>query len=102
MLRRRSLAHLVRSGPEVSESDPCIYAGSCLLYNNAEPTRLWLSCLCSIAGRVIVKSGDKFEHRLVRIDKPILRIPTLAIHLDRAVNTEVPSETIDLCLHSPD
>lgn len=35
-----------------------------------------------------MKVGDKFESRLVKIDKPLLRIPTLAIHLDRGVNTD--------------
>jgi len=37
---------------------------------------------------VLVKVGDKFESRLVKIDRPILRIPSLAIHLDRSVNTD--------------
>lgn len=31
-------------------------------------------------------SSKQVTHRLVRIDKPILRIPTLAIHLDRTQN----------------
>ncbi|KAL8704685.1 MAG: hypothetical protein Q9201_002179 [Fulgogasparrea decipioides] len=38
----------------------------------------------SIAGRAMVKTEKgEFVQKLVRIDKPILRIPTLAIHLDR-------------------
>ncbi|KAF9365881.1 hypothetical protein BGX34_007830 [Mortierella sp. NVP85] len=41
--------------------------------------------LC-VAGRVVVETADgKLESRLARIDRPILRIPTLAIHLDRGV-----------------
>ena len=42
-----------------------------------------------MAGRLVVespKNGGALEGRLVRVDKPILRIPTLAIHLDRGVN----------------
>lgn len=40
-----------------------------------------------VAGRVITKRSDgKLDHQLVHINKPVLRIPTLAIHLDRTVN----------------
>jgi aspartyl aminopeptidase len=40
----------------------------------------------SLAGRVFVEDVDgKIQHRLIHIKKPILRIPTLAIHLDRSV-----------------
>ena len=42
----------------------------------------------SLAGRILLSSSSSKQvtHRLIRLDKPILRIPTLAIHLDRTVN----------------
>ncbi|KAK4487424.1 hypothetical protein RD792_005941 [Penstemon davidsonii] len=50
----------------------------------------WFDRDLSIAGRIIVrehKDGyESYSHRLVRIEEPIMRIPTLAIHLDRDVN----------------
>jgi aspartyl aminopeptidase len=47
----------------------------------------WFDRDLSIAGRVIVTdSQGKFSSRLVKIDRPLIRIPTLAIHLDRGVN----------------
>lgn len=42
----------------------------------------------SVAGRLLVKEGLKVVSKLVKVDKPILQIPTLAIHLDRSVNTK--------------
>eukprot|EP01102_Stenamoeba_stenopodia_P018127 TRINITY_DN6608_c0_g3_i2.p1 TRINITY_DN6608_c0_g3~~TRINITY_DN6608_c0_g3_i2.p1 ORF type:complete len:462 (+),score=119.25 TRINITY_DN6608_c0_g3_i2:234-1619(+) len=46
----------------------------------------WFDRDLGLSGRVIVKEGNNFVSRLVQITKPILRIPTLAIHLDRSVD----------------
>ena len=48
----------------------------------------WFDRPLSMAGRVILKSNDPLnpEVRLVNFDRPVLIIPHLAIHLNRAVN----------------
>ena len=45
-------------------------------------TNSWLDRDLGLAGRVAVRSGDGVQVRLVRDDRPLLRIPQLAIHLD--------------------
>ena len=46
----------------------------------------WLDRDLGLSGRVTVAVDGVVETRLVRDDRPLLRIPQLAIHLDRDVN----------------
>jgi aspartyl aminopeptidase len=46
----------------------------------------WLDRDLSLAGRVMVRGSSGVEARLVRLDQLCVRIPNLAIHLNRGVN----------------
>ena len=46
----------------------------------------WLDRPLSIAGRVMVETDDGIESRLVDIDRDLLMIPSVAIHMNRSVN----------------
>ena len=46
----------------------------------------WLDRPLSIAGRVTVETEDGVENRLIDIDKDLLLIPNVAIHMNRQVN----------------
>jgi aspartyl aminopeptidase len=41
----------------------------------------WLDRDLGVSGRLSVRAGANVEHRLVRVDEPVLRVPQLAIHL---------------------
>ncbi len=46
----------------------------------------WLDRDLGLAGRVVVRTPDGLAVRLFRDDRPILRLPQLAIHLDDEIN----------------
>ena len=78
----------VREAAEVSS------AGNCLRLS-VEPyggmvMRSWLDRPLSVAGRVMVRENDKVVSRLVNVDRDLLVIPSVAIHMDREVNKGTP------------
>lgn len=52
--------------------------------------RTWLDRPLSLAGKIVVRGEDAFnpEIRLVDFQRPLVTIPSLAIHMDREVNDE--------------
>lgn len=48
----------------------------------------WMDRDLSIAGRVLLRRGGAALAKLVDLQKPICRVPNLAIHLNRSVNTD--------------
>lgn len=46
----------------------------------------WLDRDLGISGRVSLRDGGRPTTRTFRVDRPLLRVPQLAIHLDRGVN----------------
>ncbi|MER0246035.1 M18 family aminopeptidase [Streptomyces sp. HSW2009] len=45
----------------------------------------WLDRDLGLSGRLTLRGG---EQRLVHVDRPLLRVPQLAVHLDRSVNID--------------
>jgi aspartyl aminopeptidase len=46
----------------------------------------WFDRPLSIAGRVIVQNGSRIESKLVSIDRNLVCIPNVAIHMNRKIN----------------
>ena len=70
----------IRSEKGIVKLNTEVYGGP-ILYT-------WFDRPLSVAGRVILKSEDVLQPytKIIKIDKPILLIPHLAIHFNRAVN----------------
>jgi aspartyl aminopeptidase len=47
----------------------------------------WLDRDLGLAGRVVVRTADGTQTRLLRVHRPVLRVPQLAIHLDQDLKT---------------
>jgi len=57
----------------------------------------WFDRPLSVAGRAIIKNGDCFKTKLVNIDKDLVLIPNVAIHMNKEVNSSMKyNEQIDL------
>lgn len=73
------------------KTNPEMKVGEAYLKLNCEPyggliAYGWFDRPLSIAGRVIVRTPNGQERKLVDIDRDILLIPSLAIHMNRKVN----------------
>lgn len=49
----------------------------------------WLDRALSVAGRVVVKEGETLQTKLINIDRDLLVIPNVAIHMNREMNKGV-------------
>ncbi|KAJ1359242.1 Aspartyl aminopeptidase, partial [Parelaphostrongylus tenuis] len=49
--------------------------------------RTWFDRDLSVAGEVVIRTGDTLSQRLINIEQPILYIPSLAIHLTKDRDT---------------
>ncbi|RMG14238.1 MAG: M18 family aminopeptidase [Deltaproteobacteria bacterium] len=77
-LRLKSRPGLSRSGYLCLDVE--VYGGAILA--------TWVDRDLSVAGRVFLDGPDGLQCRLVDLKRPLCRIPTVAIHLDRTVNEE--------------
>lgn len=73
------------------KADPEMQASGAYIKLNVERyggmiIRSWLDRPLSLAGRIFVREDGGLREKLVNIDRDLLMIPSLAIHMDRKVN----------------
>ena len=83
-------AHSDSPSYKVREVAETLSAGGCVRLA-VEPyggmiARSWLDRPLSVAGRLVVRQEGGIATRLVNVDRDLLVIPSVAIHLDREVN----------------
>lgn len=86
-------AHSDSPAYKLKENPEMIAAGAYVKLN-VEPyggmiAASWLDRPLSVAGRVIVKRGDRFERIPVNIEKDLLVIPNLSVHMNRDLGAGV-------------
>lgn len=74
----------IKANPELTEEKSIIKLntekyGGLIMYP-------WFDRPLGIAGRVLVRNGKKVESKLIHIDRNIVMIPSLAIHMNRQIN----------------
>ncbi|MBQ2802427.1 MAG: M18 family aminopeptidase [Lachnospiraceae bacterium] len=77
----------VKEAPEIAVEDKYLklntekYGGMIL--------STWMDRALSVAGRIVVRDGEKMATRLVNVEKDLLVIPNMAIHMNRDINKGV-------------
>lgn len=57
----------------------------------------WFDRPLSVAGRVIISKGDELSTKLVKVDRDLVLIPNVAIHINKEINTGMKyNEQVDL------
>ena len=85
-----SAAHSDSPSFKVRQTAESTAAGNCRKLH-VEPyggmiQRSWMDRPLSLAGRCLIRREGRIETRLVNIDRDLLIIPSVAIHMDREVN----------------
>lgn len=75
------------------KGDPEMKAGPYVKLNTevygGMPLNLWLDRPLSVAGRVMVRTAEGMQAKLVKVNRDLVVIPSLAIHMNREVNNGV-------------
>ena len=59
----------------------------------------WFDRPLSVAGRMIVRKNGKILEKLVNIDRDLVMIPSLAIHMNRDINGGYHYNVQKICFH---